>query len=557
MSTEKVWLKSYPKDVPSEINLNSYSSIVDLFEDSFKQFADRFAVESFGKKLTYAQLNQASKSFAGFLQFQGIKKGDRIAIMMPNVMQYPIALAGILRCGAIVVNVNPLYTPRELEHQLKDSGASAIIILENFTHVLEQVINKVSIEHVVVTSLGALLGSKGKLLDFAVKHVKKMIPAWQLPHYTTFQVAISIGQKMGYLKPTIEPHDIAFLQYTGGTTGVSKGAILEHRNVIANVLQMEAWLIPALKKHPIDQLTFICALPLYHIFALTACGLFSIRAGGQLVLIANPKDISGLIKTLINLKSFHIFPAVNTLYNALMNDPNFTKIDFSHLVISNGGGMAVQKAVAQRWHELTGCPIAEGYGLSETSPVACCNPVLLSEFNGTVGLPLPSTEISIRDDDGHELPINELGEICIKGPQVMRGYWNRDDETQQVMTPDGFFKSGDIGLMNDAGYVKIVDRKKDMILISGFNVYPNEIEEVLSQIPKVLECAVIGVLDSHSGEEVKAFIVKKDASLTESEVSEHCIKNLTNYKRPKYIQFVDSLPKSNVGKILRKELRSN
>ena len=557
MSPEKIWLKSYPSDVPHAVNANIYSSIVELFENSFTKFSNRSAVESFGKKLTYAQLDQASTYFAGFLQFQGIKKGDRVAIMMPNVMQYPIVLAGILRCGAVVVNVNPLYTPRELEHQLKDSGATAIIILENFAHVLEQVMAQVNIEHVVVTTIGASLGGKGKLIDFVIKHVKKMIPEWRLAHYTTFDVALSVGEKMGFQKPMIVPQDIAFLQYTGGTTGVSKGAILEHRHVIANVLQIEAWLIPALKKRPIDQLIFICALPLYHIFALTACGLFSIRAGGLLVLITNPRDIPGFIKTLRGLKSFHILPAVNTLYNALMNDPNFTKIDFSNLLISNGGGMAVQKSVAQRWQDLTGCPIAEGYGLSETSPVACCNLSVLTEFNSTVGLPVPSTEISIRDEDGHELPINELGEICIKGPQVMRGYWNRDDETQHVMTKDGFFKSGDIGFMDDAGFVKIVDRKKDMILISGFNVYPNEIEEVLSQLPKVLECAVIGVPDQHSGEEVKAFIVKKDANLTELEVREHCVKNLTNYKRPKYIEFVASLPKSNVGKILRKELRSH
>ncbi len=557
MSTEKVWFQSYPKEVPHEIDPGLYSSIVDLFENSFKKYADRSAIESFGKSLTYAQLDQASQEFAGFLQFLGIKKGDRVAIMMPNVMQYPIALAGILRCGAIVVNVNPLYTPRELEHQLKDSGAKAIIILENFAHVLEQVIDRVAVDHVVVTSLGALLGIKGKLIDFVVKYVKKMVPVWRLTHYTTFDAALSIGRKMGYSKPSIEPKDIAFLQYTGGTTGVSKGAILEHRNVIANTLQIEAWLIPSLRKHPVEQLSFICALPLYHIFALTACGLFSIRAGGLLVLIANPKDISGFIKTLRNLKTFHIFPAVNTLYNALMQHPDFTKINFSDLLISNGGGMAVQKVVAQRWQELTGCPISEGYGLSETSPVACCNLTVLSEFTGTVGLPIPNTEISIRDEDGKELPINEPGEICIKGPQVMRGYWNRDDETQKVMTTDGFFKSGDIGFMNDQGFVKIIDRKKDMILVSGFNIYPNEIEDVLSEIPKVLECAVIGIPDENTGESVKAFIVKKDPSLTEVEIKEHCIKNLTNYKRPKYIVFVDSLPKSNVGKILRKELRTH
>jgi len=557
MSAEKIWFQSYPEDVPHEIDPNIYSSIVDLFENSFRKYADRIAVESFGKSLTYAQLDQASLEFAGFLQFLGIKKGDRVAIMMPNVMQYPIAFAGILRCGAIVVNVNPLYTPRELEYQLKDSGTKAIIVLENFAHVLEQVIDRVAVEHVVVTSLGALLGVKGKLIDFVVKYVKKMVPEWRFAHYTTFDAALSIGRKMGYSKPSIEPKDIAFLQYTGGTTGVSKGAILEHRNVIANTLQIEAWLIPSVKKHPVEQLSFICALPLYHIFALTTCGLFSIRSGGLMVLIANPKDIPSFIKTLRNLKAFHIFPAVNTLYNALMQHPDFTKINFSNLLVSNGGGMAVQKVVAQRWQELTGCPISEGYGLSETSPVACCNLTTLKEFTGTVGLPLPNTEISIRDDDGKELPINEPGEICIKGPQVMRGYWNHDDETEKVMTLDGFFKSGDIGFMNDKGFVKIIDRKKDMILVSGFNIYPNEIEDILSQMPKILECAVIGIPDETTGESVQAFIVKKDASLSEAEVKEFCVKNLTNYKRPKHIVFVDALPKSNVGKILRKELRTH
>jgi len=557
MAQQKFWLKSYPKDIPTELDYSEFDSIVDLFEKSFQTHQNHPAFESFGKSISYKELDEASFEFAKFLQFQDVKKGDRVAIMMPNVLQYPIALAGILRCGAIVVNINPLYTARELEQQLKDSGATTIIILENFAHVLCSIIKNVPIEQVIVTSLGELLGPKGKLLDFVVKHIKKLVPKWELPHYTTFKAALDVGKKVGFQKPEIHQNDIAFLQYTGGTTGVSKGAILEHRNVIANILQIEAWLQPALDKKPIEQLTFICALPLYHIFALTACGLFSVRAGGKTILIANPKDIPGFIKTLKKIKEFHIFPAVNTLFNALMQNPEFAKVDFSSLLVSIGGGMSVQKVVSDRWLSITGTPIVEGYGLSETSPVACCNLSTIEEFTGHVGLPLPNTEISVRDANGQELAVNESGEICIKGPQVMRGYWNRDDETALVMTQDGFFKSGDIGFLNDDGFLKLIDRKKDMIIVSGFNVYPNEIEEVLSQMPQILESAVVGVDDEHSGSSVKAFIVKKDESLTEELIFEHCAKNLTNYKRPKHIQFVSSLPKSNVGKILRKELREN
>ena len=555
MRADKSWLNSYPKDIPHEIDLSKNLTLIDIFEESFKKNASRTAFESFGKSLSFKELDQASEQFASFLQFQGVKKGDRVALMMPNVMQYPIAIAGTLRCGAIVVNVNPLYTPRELEHQLKDSGAQTIVILENFVHVLSAVLPQVAMQNIVVTSMGEMLGVKGMMIDFVVKYIKKLVPTWNLAHYTTFNAALEVGKQMGFTQPVVRHDDIAFLQYTGGTTGVSKGAVLEHRNLVANILQLEAWLKPTVQRKQIEQITFICALPLYHIFALTACGLFIIRSGGKSILIANPKDILGLIKTLSSLKEFHIFPAVNTLFNALMIHPNFSKIDFSNLAVTIGGGMAIQKTVADRWQALTGCPITEGYGLSETSPVATCNLTTITEFTGHVGLPLPNTEISIRNDLREEVEVNQPGEICIKGPQVMRHYWHRDDETQLVMTADGFFKSGDIGFVNEEGYVKIIDRKKDMILVSGFNVYPNEVEEVLSQIPGVLESAVIGINDEHSGSSVKAFIVKRDQALTEKEVNDYCESNLTNYKRPKRIQFVDTLPKSNVGKILRKDLR--
>ncbi|BDW11552.1 long-chain-fatty-acid--CoA ligase [Polynucleobacter sp. SHI8] len=555
MRADKSWLNTYPKDIPHEIDLSENLTLIDVFEESFKKNASRTAFESFGKSLRFKELDEASEQFASFLQFQGVKKGDRVALMMPNVMQYPIAIAGTLRCGAIVVNVNPLYTPRELEHQLKDSGAQTIVILENFVHVLSAVLSQVPMQNIVVTTMGELLGIKGMIIDFIVKYVKKLVPTWNLPHYTTFNAALEVGKQMGFTQPVIRHDDIAFLQYTGGTTGVSKGAVLEHRNLVANILQLEAWLKPTIQRKQIEQITFICALPLYHIFALTACGLFIIRSGGKSILIANPKDILGLIKTLSKLSEFHIFPAVNTLFNALMNHPHFSTIDFSSLAVTIGGGMAIQKTVADRWQAHTGCPITEGYGLSETSPVATCNLTTITEFTGHVGLPLPNTEVSIRNNLGEEVDVNQPGEICIKGPQVMRQYWHRDDETQLVMTADGFFKSGDIGFINDAGYVKIIDRKKDMILVSGFNVYPNEVEEVLSQIPGVLESAVIGINDEHSGSSVKAFIVKRDPTLSEKQVIDFCESNLTNYKRPKTIQFVETLPKSNVGKILRKDLR--
>jgi long-chain acyl-CoA synthetase len=478
--------------------------------------------------------------------------------MMPNVLQYPVALAAVLRAGYVVVNVNPLYTPRELEHQLKDSGAEAIVILENFASTLQAVLSATPVKHVVVASMGDLLGTlKGGIVNFVVRNVKKMVPAWELPHCVRFNDMLAEGRKMTLKPVSTGPDDVAFLQYTGGTTGVSKGATLLHRNVVANVLQSEAWMQPALNKGAhIDQVITITALPLYHIFALTVCCLLGMRSGGLSILIPNPRDIPGFIKELQKYK-FHMFPAVNTLYNALLNHPDFGKIDFSGLRVANGGGMAVQEAVAKNWLAKTGCPIIEGYGLSETSPSATCNPTDSDAFSGTIGMPLPSTEVSIRDDEGNELPLGQPGEICLRGPQVMAGYWNRPDETAKVMTPDGFFKTGDIGVMDDRGYTKIVDRKKDMILVSGFNVYPNEVEGVVAECPGVLEVAAVGVPDQHSGEVVKLFVVKKDPALSEADVIAFCKDRLTGYKRPKYVEFRTELPKTNVGKILRRELRDS
>ena len=475
--------------------------------------------------------------------------------MMPNVLQYPVAIAAVLRAGYIVVNVNPLYTPRELEHQLKDSGAEAIVLLENFATTLQAVLKNTAIKHVVVAAMGDLMGLKGMVVNFVVRRVKKMVPEWSLPGHVRFNEALAQGARETLQPVAQNPDDVAFLQYTGGTTGVAKGATLLHRNVIANVLQSEVWLDPARKKRPdIDQFVCVVALPLYHIFALTVCGLLTIRTGGLGVLIPNPRDIAGTIKELKGIP-INTFPAVNTLYNALLNHPDFASLDFSKLIAANGGGMAVQEAVAKRWYETTGAPIIEGYGLSETSPCVTCNPVTATEYTGTIGLPFPSTEISIRDDDNNEVPLGGAGEICIRGPQVMAGYWNRPDETAKVMTPDGFFKSGDVGVMDERGYVKIVDRKKDMILVSGFNVYPNEIEDVVAKLPGVFEVAAVGVKDQNSGEAVKLFIVKKDQSLTEADVIAFCKDRLTGYKRPRIIEFRTDLPKSNVGKILRRELR--
>lgn len=552
---ERIWLKQYPPGVPADIEPTQYSSLVDLLEESFSKFADRRAFICMDKSISYRDLDQMSVALAAYLQGRGLQRGARVAIMMPNVLQYPVATAAVLRAGFAVVNVNPLYTPRELEHQLNDSGAEAIIVLENFAHTVEQVIAKTQVKHVIVGSMGDLLGFKGVIVNLVVRRVKKMVPAWSLPGAVSFNDAISAGRGMTFNKPKLSPGDVAFLQYTGGTTGVSKGATLLHRNIVANVLQNDAWLQPAMVQPPhVDQLMIVCALPLYHIFALTACYLLAVRAGGCNLLIPNPRDIAGFVKELAKYQ-INSFPAVNTLYNGLLHHPDFKKLDFSKLKISNGGGMAVQRPVAEQWKAVTGCFIAEGYGLSETSPTLTCNPATTTEFSGSIGIPLPSTWISIRDDDGNEMPLGQPGEICAKGPQVMSGYWNRPDETAKVMTADGYFRTGDIGVMDEKGYTKIVDRKKDMILVSGFNVYPNEIEEVIASNPGVLECAVIGIPDPKSGEAVKAFVVKKDPNLTAEAVVKFCQEQLTGYKVPKHIEFRTDLPKTNVGKILRRQLR--
>jgi len=552
---ERIWLKQYPPGVPADIEPTQYASLVDLLEESFTKFADRKAFICMDKSISYRDLDQMSVALAAYLQGRGLQRGARVAIMMPNVLQYPVATAAVLRAGFAVVNVNPLYTPRELEHQLKDSGAEAIIVLENFAHTVEQVIARTAVKHVIVASMGDLLGFKGVIVNLVVRRVKKMVPAWSLPGSVSFNDALSAGRGMTFNKPKLSPGDVAFLQYTGGTTGVSKGATLLHRNIVANVLQNDAWLQPALAAPPhVDQLMIVCALPLYHIFALTACYLLAVRAGGCNLLIPNPRDIPGFVKELAKYQ-VNSFPAVNTLYNGLMHHPDFKKLDFSKLKISNGGGMAVQRPVADQWKAITGCFIAEGYGLSETSPTLTCNPATATEFTGSIGIPVPSTWISIRDDDGNEVPLGQPGEICAKGPQVMSGYWNRPEETAKVMTADGYFRTGDIGIMDEKGYTKIVDRKKDMILVSGFNVYPNEIEEVIASHPGVLECAVIGIPDSRSGEAVKAFVVKKDPNLTAEAVIKFCHEQLTGYKVPKHIEFRTDLPKTNVGKILRRQLR--
>jgi len=556
---ERFWLKHYPPGVPSDVNVAEYSSLVELMEVSFREFAARNAYVFMDRHFTFAEIDRQSAAFGAWLQSLGLSRGARVALMMPNVVQYPIAVAGVLRAGYVVVNVNPLYTARELEHQLKDSGAEVIVILENFAVTLQQVIARTAIKHVVIASIGDLLGfPKGAITNFAVRRIKKMVPAFSLPGHVRFNETLEEGARRPLQKANVELRDVAFLQYTGGTTGVSKGAALTHGNLVANVLQMEAWVKPALNdtsRGPVpEQLVYICALPLYHVFALTVNCLAGMRLGSLNVLIANPRDIPGFVKELRKHR-FHVIPGVNTLYNSLAENAEFRQLDFSSLRIANGGGMAVQKAVAEKWLGITGVPIIEGYGLSETSPVATCNPIMSQEYNGTIGLPFPSTEIVILDDAGQPVPLGQPGEIAIRGPQVMAGYWQRPDETAKVMTPDGFFKSGDIGVMDERGYVRIVDRKKDMIIVSGFNVYPNEIEGVLAMHPGVVECAAVGVPDERAGEAVKVFIVRKDPSLTEAEVMEFCKQNLTGYKKPKYIEFREELPKSNVGKILRRELR--
>ena len=553
---EKLWLTSYPEGVPAEIDCTQYRSLVQLLEESFQRYASRNAFVCMDQLLTYAELDACSLKLGAWLQNKGLKQGARVAIMMPNVLQYPVAIAAILRAGFTVVNVNPLYTPRELEHQLTDSGAEAIILLENFATTLEQVITRTKVRHVVVASMGDMLGGvKGMIVNFVVRNMKKLVPAFSLPNAVRFNQVLAEGSRMQLAAISLQPEDIAFLQYTGGTTGVSKGATLTHRNVIANVLQSEAWAQPAFRKEPqVESLIYVCALPLYHIFALTSCALVGMRLGAMNLLIPNPRDMPGFVKELAKYK-VNMFPAVNTLYNGLLHQAGLDAIDFSLLKGCNGGGMAVQRAVAEKWFALTGCAIVEGYGLSETSPVATCNPAASTAFNGSIGLPVPSTDVVILDDNGIEVPLGQPGEIAIRGPQVMAGYWNRPDETAKVMTADGFFKSGDIGTMDAQGYIRIVDRKKDMILVSGFNVYPNEIEGVVAAYPGVLECACVGVPDANSGEAVKLFVVRSDPTLTVDQLMNYCKEQLTAYKRPKHIEFRTELPKTNVGKILRRELR--
>lgn len=553
---EKPWLKSYPKNMPAEIGALPYKSIGDFLVGACKQFGGQPAFVCMGKSITYAELERLSAAFGAYLQARGLEKGARVALMMPNVLQYPVAMMAILRAGYTVVNVNPLYTPRELEHQLKDSGAQAIVILENFAGTLQAVIARTSVKHVIVAAMGDMLGGlKGAIVNIVVRRVKNMVPAWSLPGHVKFNAVLKTGATIAFKPPTVSGDDIAFLQYTGGTTGVSKGAVLLHRNVLSNVAQNSLWVEDAYTVKPKPaHLNFICALPLYHIFALTVNALMGMQQGAQNVLIPNPRDIPGFVKELAKYP-MHIFPGLNTLFNALLNNEEFRKLDFKPLILTLGGGMAVQKGVAERWKALTGCPVSEGYGLSETSPVATANKFSSADFTGTIGLPLPSTEIAIRDDDGNNVPLGEVGEICIRGPQVMAGYWNRPDETAKVMTKDGFFKSGDMGFMDERGYTKIVDRKKDMILVSGFNVYPNELEEVVAHHPGVLEVAAIGVPDEHSGEVPKLFVVKKDPALTVEALMAYCRENLTGYKRPRSIEFRTELPKTPVGKILRRALR--
>ena len=557
MYLNPIWLKSYPEGVPADIDPSQYSSLVGLLEESFAKYADRTAYSFMGKDLSFAQTDQESLGLAAYLQSLGLSKGDRVAVMMPNVPQYPVAVAAILRAGLVVVNVNPLYTARELEHQLKDSGAKAIVIIENFAATLEKCIAQTPVQHVILAAMGDRLGLlKGGLVNYVVRNVKKMVPAFRLPQAVRFNDALSIGRQQAFRKPELTADDIAVLQYTGGTTGVSKGAVLLHSNVIANVLQSEAWNGPVMKRIPAgEQPTSVCALPLYHIFAFTVNMMLGLRMGGKTILIPNPRDLPAVLKEL-SKHTFHSFPAVNTLFNGLANHPDFNTVNWSNLKVSLGGGTAVTPNVAKLWLEKTGCPICEGYGLSETSPSASCNPTTSTEFTGTIGVPLPGTWMKLLDDDGQEVTeVGQPGEIAIKGPQVMAGYWQRPDETAKVMTADGYFKSGDVGTVDARGFFKIIDRKKDMILVSGFNVYPNEVEKVASACPGVLECAAIGVPDEKTGETVKLVVVRKDPALTEAQILAYCRENMTAYKQPRVIEFRTELPKTPVGKILRRELR--
>ncbi len=549
----RIWLKSYPPGVPAEVDLEEFPSIGAMFERSVRTFAARTAYFNMGKALSYADLDRLTRDFAAYCQsVLALPRGARIAIMMPNLLQYPVAMYGALRAGYVVVNCNPLYTPRELEHQLADSGAEAILIVENFAHVLQDVIERTPIKHVVVTGLGDMLGGlKGNLVNFAVRHVKKMVPSWQLPQATRFNDALRRGASAPFKPVDIGHQDIAFLQYTGGTTGVSKGAMLTHGNIVANLQQAHAWIGPFLHDH---EEIIITALPLYHIFALTANCLTFFKIGATNVLITNPRDIPGLVKEM-GKYHFSTITGVNTLFNALLNNPDFAGLDFSALHVSLGGGMAVQKAVADKWKQVTGVTLIEAYGLTETSPAATMNPLDLKDYNGAIGLPISSTEVAIRDDEGLDRPLGQSGELCVRGPQVMRGYWQRPEETANVIMADGFLRTGDVAVMDEKGFVRIVDRKKDMILVSGFNVYPNEVEAVVAMHPGVMEVAAVGILDERSGEAVKLFVVRKDPALTAEQLIAHCKENLTAYKLPRQIEFRSELPKSNVGKILRRALR--
>lgn len=554
---DRFWLRNYPAGVPADIDPSLYPSVVALIEESFAKYREARAYVCMDKALTFGEIDTLSRALAAWLQGRGLKRGARVAIMMPNVLQYPVAVAAVLRAGFVAVNVNPLYTVRELDHQLKDSGAEAVIVLENFASTLEQSIAGSAVKHVVVGSMGDLLGfPKGLIVDFVVRHVRKLAKPYALPGHVAFKDAIAAGRSMTLDRPDLGPDDVAVLQYTGGTTGVAKGATLLHRTIVANLLASEAWMQPGLRKKNLHggQFTIVCALPLYHVFAFITCGLLGMRTGALNILIPDPRDMKGTIKELAKYR-FNIFPGVNTLFNGLARQPEFAKLDFSGLAITNGGGMAVQEVVAKNWLAITGCPIVEGYGLSETSAGVTCNPTDSTAYTGTIGLPMPNVEIAILDDDGQEAPLGQPGEIAIRGPQVMQGYWQRPDETAKVMTPDGFFKSGDIGVMDAEGYVKIVDRKKDMIIVSGFKVFPNEIEAVVAGFPGVLECAAIGVPDPRSGEAVMLYVVKKDPKLTREALEALCAREFTGYKRPKYIEFRPALPKTNVGKILRRALR--
>ncbi|CAM3746056.1 long-chain acyl-CoA synthetase [Polynucleobacter brandtiae] len=552
------WLDHYPDGIPHQIDRAMESlgchSLVDLFEESFSRHPQRTALEFMGVSMSYGQLDKLSQHFATYLQTLKLEPGARVAIMLPNVPQYLIAMLGTLRAAYVVVNVNPLYTSRELEHQLRDSGSEALIILENFAATYDAIADQHLVKQVIVTSVGDAIGAKGRVVNFVARYVKKMIPPWKFSHIR-FNAAIKTGKHHEFHRPQVSMDDVAFLQYTGGTTGVSKGAVLLHRNVLANIVQIELWLSPALERKGDEQLVFLCALPMTHIFALTACAFLGIRKGGLLLLVANPRDIDGFIQFLINHPGIHIFPGVNTLFHALIHRPEFLKVKLPHLLVTIGGGMAVQKKTADLWHQLTGVPIAQGYGLSETSPVVCVNTPIITQFTGSIGMPLPATDVRILDDEGAELPFGQAGEIAIKGPQVMAGYWNQAQETLQCMTADGYFKSGDIGIMTPEGHVHIVDRKKDMIVVAGFKVFPNEIEEMISQLAGVRECAVIGMPHRKLGEVVIVYIVKDHPELSQAQVIEYCKLHMTNYKRPRKVMFIDEMPKSNVGKILRRHLR--